>query len=202
MSFSLLFLGVGGWVFVGSTGRQISSVIQVEFSMLGVIRDITRDSSVTRRQVAVALGAASEIERIQSSELAKEATKRNEANFTRFRSLLAGERMAEFDELERSRVIYLQKVRVALEEFPTNEEDMSAVDKLFGEYQELQDSLAASVQDMVIAKKEKFEKRLGFLSLFFILVALWPFVVAFLLFAYLMLHTAFLFFFAQKEART
>lgn len=198
LSLSLVVLGLGGFISVGSVPREMEGVFQQEFLMLGVVRDITRDSNATRRYATSAFSAESETMRKSANTLFENSSSRNDLNFQRLQSLLDGESVPEFLSLQESREEYRNAVRSALSLFPTPREDIEAVDQLFTNYQNRQDDLANWVQDRVIEKKELFERRVGRLGIFFIIVALWPLVLALLAFTYVLAHTTFLFVRARR----
>ncbi len=153
--------------------------------MLTVLRDITRDSNATRRQVYVVLNTPLD-ERAAGVARFRELSMQNDDNFSRFSILEKGVALIEFENLREARARYLQVVDSALSGHRGSTEQ---VDDLFAAYVDRQDALAAKLQDAVFTKQIQLERQAIYLGYFFLMVAAWPLIVASMIILYLFLHT-------------
>lgn len=188
LSGSLLVLGGVGWFFVRQSNKMYSDLIRREFVMLNLVRDIVQNSNSTRRLLDTAFDSNSPDTLAEFRRRFDEATSLNNTNFATFALIMGDARFAEFDALTAARARYINLVRSYLRQPASSVEEAKArrdrVEAMFTDYLACQDALALRVQDNVKGKQQQFTHRGSLLSVFFLIMAMWPLIMAGLVFTY------------------
>lgn len=200
LSLSLLVLGGSGSFLVWRLSDAYDEMVSRELPLQAHLRNITSISNLTRRALNSAIQSASAgratdetLERFRATVLI------NNGNFDAMRSLLLNQDEGYFLALHTKRELYLNAGDYLLGEVDslapaTIAARREELDRLFGTYLDQQDALANHLGQEASERGRKMIQQAKLLTVFFIIVALWPAIVAASFFGYLSVTTMLAFF--------
>jgi len=201
LSLSLLVLGGVGSLLVWRLNDAYVEMVARELPLQAHLRSITSTSNLTRRALNSVIQSGMSGRPPAEALIAgyRSTVEVNNQNFAAMSELLRTVDEPFFLELHSKREAYLEGGKTLLDDLPnltqtTVVDRRHELDQLFAAYLDSQDTLANHLGEQASARGNKVIREGQLLTMFFIVVALWPAIVAALFFGYLTFTTLFAFF--------